>query len=175
MRPDAQFEAVRLRGRTALHLLADDWIPGGKTPGLTIAELKELAARLHEDILRLRDDGDGLSRDRRPSFPAKSPPQTATRPTSGITSHRSSGHSQGQSLATISDAEVPGVIVSRQGRQTHPLICHTRCICGCLVGPRRGSGSVASPEWLYPLLLTYWVWLSFWLPSGVVQAGGDAR
>jgi hypothetical protein len=21
-------------------------------------------------------------------------------------------------------------------------------------------GSVASPEWLYPLLLTYWVWLT---------------
>jgi hypothetical protein len=53
---------------------------------------------------------------------------------------------------------------------------HTFCICGCLVGPRPlGPGSVASPEWPNLLLLTYWVWLSQWLPSGDVQAGGDAR
>jgi hypothetical protein len=44
--------------------------PGGKTPGLTIAELKESGARVQEDILRLRDEGDGLGRDRRPSLPA---------------------------------------------------------------------------------------------------------
>ena len=37
-------------------------------------------------------------------------------------------------------------VIRRGNAKAHLL--HTQCICGCLVEPRRGSGSVASPEWL---------------------------
>ena len=56
-----------------------------------------------------------------------------------VTSHGLKDHS------VVQRSEGYSPDIKRTNATAHPQ--HTRCTCGSLVRPQRGSGSVASPEW----------------------------